>query len=606
MTESKSLQDQTALIELRKHHFSQLDLAKEQGAEALAGAWDVALAELAEDPVTRARWASYVAGTSTKEAAKEAAILAFELGTNAQVHSVQVSACYQLHQLGFSEEGFRRLPAISAEESTAETLARLQINTAVRNEIGAAEVIRHLLGTADLAAEEWKKLANLADQIDMPDLAVDAYNRYFSKAKANVSDMARYISQLFRSHDIGRAHSVLTSLPEKMRAKTDMLAIEARIERARGNKARAREIYAVMLKRDDKMPMIWADLADLADKADLEKLSDRLEKLLSHEPQKGQADLWMALGRMRERMQRFDEAFEAFRTGNKLARDSWKKQGYEYRPPNSAAVRKLITKPFTSEMLGSATRRVQRMDEPQPILIVGMPRSGTSLLERVVSAMDDVSAGGEKRELGTIALGNNQKLWRGHLPNLAELGPEDWQAMAQRYWAGNRPATRFETDKLPQNYINLGWALKMFPGAPIIHIHKDPRDQAWSLYKRPLKQSFIYATDLEHTAHAIVESLRYMTYWHQVAPGRILSIRYEDLVSETEKVSRKIAEFCDLEWSPKCLNPEQLSAPSFTTSVVQIREPISTKAIGQWKRYERHLAPLEKALEKQGWREQPS
>lgn len=239
--------------------------------------------------------------------------------------------------------------------------------------------------------------------------------------------------------------------------------------------------------------------------------------------------------------------------------------------------------------------------ENTPIFIVGMPRSGTSLLERMLGILDGVEMGGESFALGHLASRYFSDLAQYARAFPHRLTPEEWGAFADEYWSLSRARAAFVTDKMPTNYFYIGLAMKMFPHAPILHLKRDPMDVCWSIYRRRFQNAYGYACNFEKLAHAYLMSDQMMDFWKERAPGRIMTVQYETLAADPENTSKKIAEFCGLEWHEKCLATHEVDAATFTFSDTQVRKPISTKGIGQWREYEAYLGPLKQALEERGY-----
>jgi hypothetical protein len=137
----------------------------------------------------------------------------------------------------------------------------------------------------------------------------------------------------------------------------------------------------------------------------------------------------------------------------------------------------------------------------------------------------------------------------------------------------------------------------MFPEAPIIYMRRDPRDVGLSIYSRYFSDGHYYATELGNIAHFIGASQRLMSHWKTVYPDRILDVEFERLVAEPEQQTRRLADFCGLEWHPDCLDFHQRDDASYTYSEAQVREPLNAKGIGRWRRYADMLDPLIDALE---------
>ena len=233
-----------------------------------------------------------------------------------------------------------------------------------------------------------------------------------------------------------------------------------------------------------------------------------------------------------------------------------------------------------------------------PIFIVGMPRSGTTLVERILGCLDDVVVGGESEAVEVISTQHYWSLEQGRAVPPRKLQTDSWDSFANEYWRRSTKTGCRLTDKMPHNFWHLGFVRSMFPAAPIIYMRRDPRDVCLSIYTRMFADGHRYACDLEWLGHYYSMSISMMEHWKAVYGDRILEVIYEDLVADPTEQTRDIAAFCDLQWDPACLEFHKQETASFTFSELQVREPINTKGIGAWRNYETQLSPLFDALRK--------
>lgn len=236
-----------------------------------------------------------------------------------------------------------------------------------------------------------------------------------------------------------------------------------------------------------------------------------------------------------------------------------------------------------------------------PIFIVGMPRSGTSLVEQILAAHPSVAAGGERHDISEIVnalsindpsrrpfpeclIGTNSNLLRPYadeyLRRLKKLAPE-----AERV-----------TNKNPTDFRYLGLIAGMFPHARILDIRRDSRDTCLSCYFQNFRNGQEYSFDLRGVGLYYRYYEEMMQHWWKVIPTRLLSVSYESLVTEPEPVIREILAFCGLDWHPACAEPDKAHGAVATASRWQVRRPINRASLGRWRRYEAHLGPLLEAL----------
>ena len=240
----------------------------------------------------------------------------------------------------------------------------------------------------------------------------------------------------------------------------------------------------------------------------------------------------------------------------------------------------------------------------EPIFIIGMPRSGTTLVERIISSHPDVYSAGELLNFGMSVkqISHSRTSAMIDVDTIHRLRHADLSPLGELYLESTRPATGHKPrfiDKLPHNFLYAGFIADALPNARIICLRRDPMDTCLSNFRQlfaPKSPFFDYSFDLFDTARYYVLFDRLMAHWERVLPGRILQIDYENLVDSQEENSRRLLEFCGLSWNEACLRFEQNSTPVATASAVQVRAPIYRNSLGRWKKYGKQLNPLHDLL----------
>jgi hypothetical protein len=251
---------------------------------------------------------------------------------------------------------------------------------------------------------------------------------------------------------------------------------------------------------------------------------------------------------------------------------------------------------FAAERLAELPRADNRSE--QPVFIVGMPRSGTSLVEQILSCHRGVHAAGELRDVGKLVASLGLR-FQGEDDVLPGLDSGSLNAAAGRHLerlrglGGN--AKRL-TDKMPYNFLHLGLISLLFPRARVIHCLRDPIDTCLSCYFQNFATGNFFSFDLGNAGLYYRQYERLMAHWRTVLDKPILEVRYEEHVAEPEKVCREMLDFLDLDWDPACLRFHESRRFTNTASRDQVRKPIYTSSSGRWQRYERHLGPLLEAL----------
>jgi hypothetical protein len=240
----------------------------------------------------------------------------------------------------------------------------------------------------------------------------------------------------------------------------------------------------------------------------------------------------------------------------------------------------------------------------RPIFIVGMPRSGTSLMEQILAAHRNVYAAGELDTLFNITNKIKQEVGsdEAYPFYISKLNQENLDAMAGIYLKQlDDFSTQAEcvTDKMPHNFYLVGLIQLLFPEARIIHCERDPVDTCLSIYFQDFSEEHKYAKDLFNIGTHYHQYQRLMNHWRQVLTIPILDVKYEDLVSDIEIVTRRVLKFCDLDWQESCLQFHKVNRTIDTASFDQVRQPLYTKSVQRWKHYEKYLDELKKGLNRE-------
>jgi Flp pilus assembly protein TadD len=311
--------------------------------------------------------------------------------------------------------------------------------------------------------------------------------------------------------------------------------------------------------------------------------------------QPGRIDIDFALAKAYDDIAEYDRAFAHLQAGNIN-----KRRTVQYNGINDKIRLNRITSLFTQDFFAQFQGKVSC--DINPIFILGMPRSGSTLLEQMLAAHPEITAGGELPYMIYIAKDIGET-WGSRGLNFPGSGTEvinDLQRAADRYaemTSTLRQAKTYFTDKLPGNFQFIGLLHLMFPNAIIINCKRDPIDTCLSCYQRLFTSEVPYSYDLMELGQYYRLYDQLMKHWHKVLPGRIIDIEYEKLVESPERELRRIFAKHALEFDPACLNYGSVKRSVTTASAAQVRKPLYKSSVQRWKHYEYHLAPLLKALQ---------
>ncbi len=329
---------------------------------------------------------------------------------------------------------------------------------------------------------------------------------------------------------------------------------------------------------------------------------DRLEmERLLASPDLKSADripLHFALGRALEEQGQFARAFDQYRQGASL-----QKQRAPHDPDAHDRFIARTRETFTAEFYERRAR--YGLQRPGPIFVLGLPRSGSSLVEQILASHSRVEGAGELPDLPALAARlTGTGGVEGYLQAVGRLSEREGSGLAERYLdetASRRPLERpLFVDKFPGNFLHLGLITLILPGARIVDVRREPMACCWSLYRQLFARGQNYSYDLEHLARYYRSYERAMDHFDAIHPGRIHHLSYESLVSDPEVEIRRLLDHCGLAFEPACLEPHLTRRAVRTPSSEQVRRPINRLGLESWRPFEPWLEPLRRALKQPG------
>ena len=334
--------------------------------------------------------------------------------------------------------------------------------------------------------------------------------------------------------------------------------------------------------------------------AQLESLRPRVPTLLL--PQ--QIRYWFTLGRRREDAGAYDDAFTAYAEGNRMQYENLAPpERHAQQESLDARFVERIRAVFDSESLRTMPH-AQNADARMPVFVVGMPRSGTSLVEQMLASHPAVHGGGEMRHLPTVLeeTFGFEELESAYPEIVPSLSIEALEKVSRSYidraWRDVSGASHV-TDKLTGNFLHLGMIALSMPRAKIVHVLRNPRDTCFSCFANLFRLGDIpYSYDLEALGRHCVRRQSLMAHWHALLPAdRIMLLRYEELIGDTQRVLRGLLDFLGLPWNENCLDFHRQQRAVRTVSAGQVGRPIYATSVARWRHFEPHLKPLLDILE---------
>ena len=305
------------------------------------------------------------------------------------------------------------------------------------------------------------------------------------------------------------------------------------------------------------------------------------------------SQMYFALGKAYEVKKDFDKSFKNYYEGNKV-----KKALIKYSSDDTTDNTKRILDFFNQENIQKLAK--SSTNDRDPIFILGMPRSGSTLVDQIISSHSKVDGTQELPNIIKIAAELNSNNQNNYPEVLKELDDSKLSNLGKVYisetaWA--RDTAPFFIDKMPNNFIHIGLIKTILPNAKIIDTRRDPMDTCFSCFKQFFARGQLFTYSLEDLGNYYIDYIRAMNHWHNVYGKDIYTVHYDNVINETEETIRELIDYCELPFEKECLEFYNSSRPVKTPSAEQVRQPIYKSGLNYWKNYEKHLLPLKKIID---------
>lgn len=354
-----------------------------------------------------------------------------------------------------------------------------------------------------------------------------------------------------------------------------------------GDTAGAEAAFEDTLARFPRSASAWFNLADLRRFKPDDPAISAMEALLAPTGVQGRSDrsaLHFALGKAWLDVGDAERGFAHLDEGNRRKRAT-----FAYDPDAIQTWVDSIIAAFPQALV--ERQRAATADSAQAVFVLGMPRSGTTLVEQILASHPAVFGAGELATIQTLV---NQA--GGYPAIAAQLTPETEVLLGNQYLTGIAPligSHRRLVDKMPSNFLFAGLIHRILPDARIVHVRRDAADTCLSCYTKLFTREQLFAYDQAELARFHTDYARLMAHWRAVLPAdRFIEVQYEELVADVETESRRLIAFCGLDWNPVCLDFHKTARTIRTASLNQVRSPVYTSSIGRWRRYAPHIGPL--------------
>jgi tetratricopeptide (TPR) repeat protein len=478
--------------------------------------------------------------------------------------------------------------------NSALLLARLAINASCFED--AKAILEKIIEMTPRFIAAWHDLGTVLKELHEYEEAVDVLRKALEIEPSNA--MSHYY--------LGAALAMAAQPEEAVTSYQEAVAIDPQLTGAHiglghvlktvGDQAGGIAAYRSAIELRPNFGETYYSLANLKtfsfDADDIEDMSVRLanEKL----PIDCRVHFAFSLGKAYEDLKDYDRAFEHYELANQLHRDT-----IAYDPVQTEIAHERMRAIFSADFFNKLNASSACL-RPDPIFIVGLPRSGSTLLEQILASHSMVDGTSELPDISMIAQDLTQPRSGQVFPQcMNDLSSPEIKGLGEKYLQQtqrHRQTAPFFTDKMPNNFAYVGFIKSILPNAKIIDARRHPMDSCFGCFKQHFAKGQTFTYDLFELGEFYLEYLQMMDHWDTALPGQVLRVQYEDVVADLDTQVRRILEFCELPFEDACVNFHETKRAVRTASSEQVRQPIYKGSVETWRRYGAHLDPLKDIL----------
>lgn len=517
------------------------------------------------------------------------------------LNSLAARAAATMQQGNFAE-ALRTGLAVLAKAPDNLAMLRLAADAAtrLRDWRNAIRIGEHWRATYPGDPQAIRSLASAYFEVGDAKKSRDVYHTLVEANPDSAEHLSIYSRLCLAAFDYEGAAQALEKAQSLAPASAESLYALARLKLFLGALDEAEALSAEAIRVDPNFSPAYAQYASLRNGDVGERVEKQMMRLAMDgaQPAERRASLFLALGDVNHHRKDYARAMQAFHQGNQISSALFRAEGLAYDPENFEYQRAREERVF--RMLPS--ERAFARGPATPVFIVGMPRSGTTLVESILAAHPDVYGAGE---LGTMPVIHNSVLAWAEAEGgktLADAPQERLQAWRDQYFAGypDIKGARIVADKQPLNFRAAGIIKSLFPEAIIIHIRRNPVDTGFSIYRNDFGKGWPYAVGLESIAHFYGEYARIVARWEKALGPAFPLFQYEALIADFETQARRLVDLCGLDWREECLEFHRAARPIATFSSTQVRRPVRKIVAHAQDKYGDLLKPLIDGLERAG------
>ena len=505
----------------------------------------------------------------------------------------------QKGNLGEAEKIYREI--LSDDPNNVDALRLLAL---LASRTGAVDQAINMLENCTKIAPDyalaWENLAKMYRQKDDPD-SLQKAAFCFTKATELRPNWAEGWAGLGTMQTRSSQHEEgIESYKKSIELKANQPRVHlslGHVYKTTGNQEACISSYNEAISFDNNFGEAYWSLANLKTyKFSGEEISSMEKKIeLTEVPEREKVHFLFSLGKALEDMGNYDESFEYYKRGNDLNRGRT-----TYDPKAIEALSERLKQFFTEERFHENKDFVNNSNSP--IFIVGLPRSGSTLIEQILASHSKIEGTMELPNIMNIArkLGNSTKDRTAYPEVIESLQGSDLTDLGKSFIDETqflRTGKQYFIDKMPNNFSHIGLIKLILPNAKVIDARRNPMDTCFSCFKQLFARGQAFTYDLSEIARYYVNYVNLMDHWDKVLPGYVFKVQHEDLINNQEGVTRDLIDFCEVDFESSTLEFYKTKRAVKTASSEQVRQPINTKGVNQWKNYESHLKDLKFHLE---------
>ncbi|WP_226644939.1 tetratricopeptide repeat-containing sulfotransferase family protein [Microbulbifer variabilis] len=427
--------------------------------------------------------------------------------------------------------------------------------------------------------------------------AITAFSRYLQLIHPSASDHLKFADLLLMGKQVKESQKELRKAVEMGEKSPHADLINAKINRLSGNYNESIKNANQAILKEPKLASAWQIIAELISPSDInDELIARLQHTTeSYTDNPIDSEIYhFSLSEIHIKQGNYLEAYKQIKLANRIKFETLKRANNTYNPKRIEENIKEIIKAFNS----LSNKPTASSSQYRPIFIVGMPRSGTTLINKIIENSGNARSIGESEEFPRIISQLELEFEGQFLKHLHKVSGNKWKSLAESYIKANEANEKQVIDKMPSNLWNVGLIFSLFPRARIIQLSRNPFDVCMSILSKPFPEGHTYACREQDIAHYYYQSTRLIDYWSKVFPDKIFNINFDEFLSSPTKKSIDLFNFLGYEWNDSFLSLQKESN-NFTFSELQVRKPISSNEAEKWRPFFKVATDLKKALKRE-------